>query len=372
MRSAGAGRQLADRPQNVTDPALIAIPLIVLATVALLAFAGCTNPYDEFTIGDEPTREGAVPTAVTGDPSEIASTQATLTGTVNPKGQPTDYHFEYGVSDAYGTPTPDASAGSGTGDQPESAAVTGLVSDTSYHYRIVAQSGAGVATGSDIQFKTLPSTKYREAVLATPGLLSYWRLDDAGATASDSGPTGNYDGAYVGSVTLGQPGALTGDPNFAVEFDGATGEMTAANGPPLSGACSIEGWFYWTGGKGLLSDDVTGGAGWRFAYDANGSLSYRFAGTSFDTGVAAASVQNAWHHFVATKDAAGNVAFYLDGQSIHTGAGAGTTPAQMPWHLMHDRPSGQYTAGIADEVAIYDVALEPNIVQDHFNIAQSG
>jgi hypothetical protein len=201
--------------------------------------------------------------------------------------------------------------------------------------------------------------------------LSYWRLDEtSGALAFDTGPQSNH-GDYVGSFTLGQPGALTGDPDTAVHFDGIDAEMTA-NGPVLSGACSIEGWFYWTGGRGLLSDDVNGPAGWRFAYGVNGVLTYRFAGISFTTAVLTASVENAWHHFVATKDAADNVAFYLDGQSIHTDAGAGATAAQMPWHLMRDRPSGQYTAGTADEVAMYDVALPASTVLDHFNFAKSG
>ncbi|MFL5821237.1 MAG: LamG-like jellyroll fold domain-containing protein, partial [Solirubrobacteraceae bacterium] len=318
----------------------------------------------------------AGPTAVTGDATGITYDWARLTGTVNPHGQPTTYHFDYGETAAYGSATPDSSAGSGNVDQAESAAVTGLSPNTAYHYRIAAQSGAGVGQGSDHQFKTLPSTKYRDAVLLATAadLLSYWRLDEPmGTMAFDSVPlpATKNTGNYIGGVALNQPGALTADPNAAVLFNGTDAEMTA-NGPVLSGACSIEGWFYWTGGRGLLSDDVTGGAGWRFAFDVNGKLNYRLAGTSFTTPVATASVQNNWHHFVATKDAAGNVAFYLDGQSIHTGAGAGNTAAQMPWHLMRDRPSGQYTAGTADEVAMYGVALPASTVLDHFNIAKSG
>jgi hypothetical protein len=358
----------------MTDPVLVAIPLIVLATVSLLAFTGCALDREGAAppVGEqEPPPETELPTAVTGDPSEIGSTEATLTGTVNPNGQPTEYHFEYGKTQSYGTTTQGGSAGSGTGDLAVDELITNLDFGSEYHYRIVAQSGGPPVAGSDVQFTTLPSTKYRDAVLDTPGLLSYWRLDEtSGAKALHSGPQGN-DGDYVGGFTLDQPGALNGDPDAAVLFNGTDAEMTS-NGPVLSGACSIEGWFHWTGGKGLLSDDVTGGGGWRFAYDNNGSLAYRFAGTTFTTAVPTASVQNDWHHFVATKDAAGNVAFYVDGQPIHTDVGAGDIAAQMPWHLMRDRPSGQYTAGMADEVAMYDVALPASTVLDHFNFAKSG
>ncbi|MFL5819891.1 MAG: LamG-like jellyroll fold domain-containing protein [Solirubrobacteraceae bacterium] len=310
------------------------------------------------------------PTAVTGDATAITATQATLTGSVNPKGQATNYHFDHGETDTYGSSTSDSSAGAGTTDQAASATITGLSPKTTYHYRITAHSSAGDGSGSDHQFTTPPSTKYQTAV-KIPELLSYWRLGETlGAWAFDSAPAKQYRGDYVGGCKLDQDGALIGDPDRAVEFNGTDAEMASTMGPVLSGACSIEGWFKWAGGRALLTDDAGGGGGWRIAFELNGKLAYRFAGTTFDTGKLINQVRNnAWHHFVATKDAAGNVAFYLDGQSIHTGAGAGNTAAQMPWHLMRDRPSGEFAAGTADEVAMYGVALPASTVLDHFNFA---
>jgi hypothetical protein len=50
--------------------------------------------------------------------------------------------------------------------------------------------------------------------------ISYWRLgESAGPTATDSGSAG-ADGTYVGGTTLSQPGAITGDADTAVYFDG--------------------------------------------------------------------------------------------------------------------------------------------------------
>ena len=51
------------------------------------------------------------PVVVTGIASSITDTGATLHGTVNPDGNPTTYHFEYGLTTAYGSNTTTTGAG---------------------------------------------------------------------------------------------------------------------------------------------------------------------------------------------------------------------------------------------------------------------
>src|SRR4051812_10125901 len=92
----------------------------------------------------------AAPTATTGPAESITTGSAVVTGTVNPGGTPTTYHFDYGTSSAYGLRTPDVDAGSGTADESARATLTGLTSNTTYHYRLVA----GTAQGADRTFKT--------------------------------------------------------------------------------------------------------------------------------------------------------------------------------------------------------------------------
>jgi hypothetical protein len=94
------------------------------------------------------------PTATTGAAQAIGQTSATVTGTVDPQGMATTYHFEYGTSTSYGLTTADQAAGSGTGAVDVQAALTGLTSDTTYHYRVVATNAAGVDRGADRTFKT--------------------------------------------------------------------------------------------------------------------------------------------------------------------------------------------------------------------------
>jgi DNA-binding beta-propeller fold protein YncE len=90
--------------------------------------------------------------------SDVASTSATLSATIDPAGDPTTYYFQYGTSNAYGTDVPAApgsALGSGDGDQGVSIHLQGLQSDTTYHYRVVAVGGLGVVVeGADHTFKT--------------------------------------------------------------------------------------------------------------------------------------------------------------------------------------------------------------------------
>src|SRR5215211_884779 len=199
---------------------------------------------------------------------------------------------------------------------------------------------------------------YSQTILGTPGLVSYWRLGEtSGTSATDA--TGANSGTYAGGASLGQPGAIVGDSNTAVGFDGVNDEMSAA-GPALSTAGSLEGWFYWTGGGALMRDN-TGSGGWILAYDSSGLLYYRLGGTSLNSGRTTASVRNGWHHFVATKNG-GSADLYIDGQLVHSATTAGTTASAMPWHVMHNGILNQYSAGRADEVAVYNTALSATTI----------
>jgi hypothetical protein len=75
---------------------------------------------------------------------------------VNPEGQATVYAFQWGPTAGYGheTPLPPGSAGSGTTSVAETATLSGLDPGTAYHYRVIAISAGGVASGTDQTFMT--------------------------------------------------------------------------------------------------------------------------------------------------------------------------------------------------------------------------
>ncbi|MGC2625512.1 MAG: NF038122 family metalloprotease [Candidatus Udaeobacter sp.] len=85
--------------------------------------------------------------------NNVASSSATLNGTVNPRGLTTTVHFEYGRTTNYGHSTTNRTY-TGHATRPVSANITGLTSNTTYHFRLVASTGATTTFGSDRTFTT--------------------------------------------------------------------------------------------------------------------------------------------------------------------------------------------------------------------------
>lgn len=101
------------------------------------------------------TTAGSAPTATTQPVTNLSSRGATLNGTVNANGLSTTITFEYGTTTSYGQ-TAAATPGQITGNLSTSvnAAITGLSSSTTYHFRIKAINSAGTSYGSDLTFTT--------------------------------------------------------------------------------------------------------------------------------------------------------------------------------------------------------------------------
>jgi hypothetical protein len=209
---------------------------------------------------------------------------------------------------------------------------------------------------------------YRDAVLATTGLLGYWRLGEA-AWARAADERGASPGAYSGGVTLGAAGAIPDDPDTAAAFDGSSGE-TLLPGPALSVNGTLEGWFDWRAGTAVLRDH-SGAGGWILAFDAGGTMSGRAAGRTLSTGIdVATKVRGGWHHLVLTK-AGPNLAFYFDGAFVAGTGGAGNAASVAPWHVMNNGTfAEQYAQGRADEVAIYDRALTATEIAAHYGLGR--
>src|SRR3954454_12492473 len=114
----------------------------------------------------------AAAVATTGPANSITRTSANVTGTVDPNGTPTTYHFEYGTSTAYGLRTAEADAGAGDDPVDVEAALSNLTPQTTYHYRLVA---TGADPGADRTIRTADAPK-------PPGV--------TGTRSQDVGPTG--------------------------------------------------------------------------------------------------------------------------------------------------------------------------------------
>jgi hypothetical protein len=98
---------------------------------------------------------------VTTDPASDATTDgATLHGTVNPQGNDSSVHYEWGVDTNYGNFTTETPVGNGSSPVAAPAEVlTGLAPNTTYHYKLVASDADGSFSDSppaDQTFTTLP------------------------------------------------------------------------------------------------------------------------------------------------------------------------------------------------------------------------
>jgi hypothetical protein len=104
--------------------------------------------------------------AAGGGATGLTTKRATLTGTINPHGEDTSYHFNYGATSSYGASTPEVGVGAGDGEQQVTQEISGLVPDTTYHVQVVATSDNGVIRyGGDGLFRTPPAP---DAVAISP------------------------------------------------------------------------------------------------------------------------------------------------------------------------------------------------------------
>jgi hypothetical protein len=129
-----------------------------------------------------PTSPAIAPSVTADAATEVASTTATLHGTVNPNAVPTTYTFYYGLS-AGDTPwnTGFASAGSGTSPVAVSADLAGLKPDTTYYVFLFAHDT------TDTRLYSWGSTESFTALAAT-----------ATATGPAAGPTATATGPAAG------------------------------------------------------------------------------------------------------------------------------------------------------------------------------
>ena len=140
------------------------------------------------------------PAATTESPSLISGSSAVLNASVNSAGTMTTYAFQYGPTTNYGLRTTTTSAGSGTTSSSVHATITGLISDTPYHFRVVATSANGSTSGADVTFTTgkTPPT----AAIGQPSVVRDTSVD-LNATVNADGKATTYALQYGTTTKYG-------------------------------------------------------------------------------------------------------------------------------------------------------------------------
>ncbi len=93
------------------------------------------------------------PVVTTNPATNVASSSATLNGSVNPHGLSTTVRFQYGTTTSYGNTTANQIK-TGNTYQNVAANISGLTAHTTYHFRIVGTNSGGTRYGGDRTFTT--------------------------------------------------------------------------------------------------------------------------------------------------------------------------------------------------------------------------
>jgi hypothetical protein len=109
-------------------------------------------------------------------PSDVGSSEATISASIGSGDVRTTYIVEYGTSETYGSSTPEASIVASQGATHVIIRLTGLQAITTYHFRIVASNSFGTTEAPDMTFttlaaqlsSTLPDNRSYELVSADP------------------------------------------------------------------------------------------------------------------------------------------------------------------------------------------------------------
>ena len=141
-----------------------------------------------------PAVSGVPPTVTTQAATGSTFDGTTLNAIVNPNGIATNGWFEYGTSTSYNQSTSSQSLGNAAASGTMSAALTGLLPSTLYHFRAVAVSTSGSNAGSDLTFTT-------DAPPPTPPLAVTGSASSIGAYAAQVSGTANPNGV-VTTVTF--------------------------------------------------------------------------------------------------------------------------------------------------------------------------
>ncbi|MEO6951379.1 MAG: LamG domain-containing protein [Polyangia bacterium] len=223
---------------------------------------------------------------------------------------------------------------------------------------------------------TQPQGDY-PAVVKADNPLAYYRLGErSGAIARDV--SGNsIDAQYLGAVTLGVPGAVSGD-DTAVSLDGGDSGITATD-PRFdftgNTPFSLEAWV--APGQ---TDGVYRNLFELEAYDASSRRQqyslylYGPHGVDFNRVVddknmyvsAPSPPLHVFTHLVAVYDGT-SIAIYMNGALIDSAPDARPSPTKSTeLRIGHGNSAEVAVLGAMDEVAIYDTALSAARVQAHF------
>jgi len=223
------------------------------------------------------------------------------------------------------------------------------------------------------------AARYRDMVMSTSGLLSYWPLDESSGTKAYD-PIGGVDGTYVSTYTLNQTGPMPYDQaERSVALTTAAGHIDIGDVYPFLGTApfSVECWFNWSGpGVSNLhtlvaySDATSAYGWWLYIHTPSTSLWLgRYDVLGYEEFGPFTISTNVWYHSVFTYDST-NITLYINGAYVDSMASptillSRTSNLRIGTYPM-DGATGNFGGNISN-VAIYNRHLTATEVLAHYN-----
>jgi hypothetical protein len=213
----------------------------------------------------------------------------------------------------------------------------------------------------------------------------YYRLGDPPGSTTVADSSGNgHNGAAIGGVTFGQPGALAGDPDTSASFDGSTGIVDSGT-QPLSPSSTIEAWIHPTSsqcsGSGCSAGQSaiagTGGS-FQLTWGRVPSHVIVWLWSAGDNGFRTLEAPDAipldtWTYLATTWDGATDqLSIYINGALDATVSLPGVISSKQQGGRSYNFAVGGFTSGEQpfqggiDEVAYYGSALTPARILAHY------
>ena len=241
----------------------------------------------------------------------------------------------------------------------------------------VAMASCGPATTA----ASSTAAKTYSATVLADGPAAYWRMDETTGNIMADATTNANNGRYAGTYALGQAGAIAGDGNTAVAFDGQSAAASVLSSSTLQvNTVTIELWIKKrtdTEYGVYVAKNVTpgggAGSGWFQLLNShhNGQLEFRVTSDGAPALVSTSKLAlNTWYYVVATYDGAAAKLFVngkLDGTLKVT-----AIPKQTADPLfIGRRVDGLFSDAVLDEIAIYPSALSADRIAAHWRAAST-
>lgn len=251
-----------------------------------------------------------------------------------------------------------------------------------------ADAGGFVLKQSELdanKIELIVGKKQYSSLILAEGPVRYYRFNEAsGTTLTDYSTSASNATLSATGVSYTQTGALTGDSNKTMTFDGTSGGVTLDT--PIiythQTNFTLEAWYKGTDtetnsswGKGLIGwDDNSGATG---LVVRNGYIEYLHYNptATWDHDIKSTTLiaDGNWHHIVYVGKSNQTGTLYIDGVAEVTDIDSTQHPSftTVPlYHLMRTY-NGKYTSGSLDEVAIYDYDLSAQQVYNHYRAGQN-